>query len=79
MFAKRSNSVGPKVDWKSLVCEGKKKINDTFTDVDGSLWQIQIDLDTMTVFAAKVQDAPQPRRLYNGHCSKHGIGLGKMK
>jgi len=80
MFAKSCNNAGPKVDWISLVREGKK-IGDTFVDTDGSLWQIQVDLDTMKIFPAKIQDTPRFERLFSGHCShkQHSVGLNNLK
>lgn len=78
MFAKRCTHENPKINWVSLV-RGGLRVGDTFVDADGSVWQIQVDLDCMKIFPAKIQDAPRTVRLYNNNRSKHNIGLKDMK
>lgn len=80
MFAKHCTNECPKVDWVSLVRKGKK-VGDTFVDTDGSVWQIQVDLDTMKIFPARIQDTPRVERLFSGHCTKkqHVVGLKNLE
>ncbi len=54
----------PKVDWSN------RRLCDIFTDLDGSVWQIQVDYNTNTVYPVKIQDAPTPVKMHTGRCCK---------
>lgn len=78
MFAKPCTHDKPRIDWAASFRSGKIKIGDTFTDIDGSTWQIQVDPDCLKVFPAKILDAPQPARLPARNCGKRTIGLKNL-
>lgn len=48
----------PKVSWTG------RRIGDVFTDSDGSVWQVQADYNTKTVYPVKVQEAQNPIKLH---------------
>lgn len=57
----------PKVDWSG------RRLCDIFTDLDGSLWQLQVDYNTNKVIPVKIQEAPNPVRLHTSHCGKPNV------
>ena len=57
----------PKVSWTG------RRIGDIFTDLDGSVWQIQVDYGTQKVFPVKVQEPSLPTRLHTSRCCKPNI------
>ncbi len=62
-----TNDERPRVSWSG------RRIGDVFTDIDGSVWQLQVDYNLRKVIPVKIQGPPAPIKIHTSSCSKPNI------
>lgn len=62
-----TNDERPRVSWAG------RRIGDVFTDIDGSVWQLQVDYNLKMAIPVKIMEPPAPIKIHTSSCSKRNI------